>query len=108
MKTRGEAETTVTVTHTIQVGIDELVDVKTTKVFDDTASIGEIKDWIAQELNEKKHQEFFRLVREYIKILDGGPNGVGSATELRQVEAKIRKHLAAFTSRELESLPFKD
>lgn len=39
-------KTAVTVINTRQVSMDEFRDFKTTKVFDDNSTIGEIKDWI--------------------------------------------------------------
>jgi hypothetical protein len=42
-------KTAVTVINTVQVSLDEFRDVKATKIFDDNATIGEIKDWIIKE-----------------------------------------------------------
>lgn len=41
-------KTAVTVVNTVQVSMDECIDKKTTKTFDDNATLGEIKDWIIQ------------------------------------------------------------
>lgn len=38
-------KTAVTVTNTIQTGMDNYKDTKITKVFDDSATIREIKEW---------------------------------------------------------------
>jgi hypothetical protein len=56
----------------------------------------------------EQHRDFYLTVRSYYQILDGCPGEKGTALGLEDIDAKIRKHLAAFTSRELESLPFKD
>lgn len=42
-------KTAVTVIRTVQVGMEEYRDLKTTKIFDDDSIIGEIKDWIIKE-----------------------------------------------------------
>ena len=39
-------KTAVTVIDTVQVGMDECKDIKTTKVFDDESTIKEIKEWV--------------------------------------------------------------
>ena len=47
-------KTAITVINTVQVGMEEYRDQKTTKIFNDNSTIGEIKDWIIQELKIKK------------------------------------------------------
>jgi hypothetical protein len=56
----------------------------------------------------EQHRDFYLTVRSYYQILDGCPGEKGTALGLEDIDTKIRKHLTAFTSRELESLPFKD
>ena len=41
-------KTAITTITTVQVGIDMYRDIKSTKIFDDDATIGEIKDWIIE------------------------------------------------------------
>jgi len=50
-------KTAVTVINTVQVGIDEYKDLKTTKIFDDDTTIGEIKDWIIKERKLKLERD---------------------------------------------------
>lgn len=50
-------KTAVTVIDTVQVGIDEYRNLKTTKIFDDDTTIGEIKDWIIKERNLKLERD---------------------------------------------------
>ena len=50
-------KTAVTVINTVQVGIDEYRDLKTTKIFDDDTTIGEIKDWIIKERKLKLERD---------------------------------------------------
>ena len=42
-------KTAVTVINAVQIGMDEYRDLKTTKIFDDNTTIGEIKDWIIKK-----------------------------------------------------------
>ena len=42
-------KTAVTVINPVQVGMDEYRNIKTTKIFNDFTTIGEIKDWIIKE-----------------------------------------------------------
>lgn len=50
-------KTAVTVINTVQVGVDEYRDLKTTKIFDDDTTIGEIKDWIIKERKLKLERD---------------------------------------------------
>ena len=50
-------KTAVTVINTVQVGMDEFRDLKTTKIFDDDTTIGEIKDWIIKERKLKLERD---------------------------------------------------
>ena len=47
-------ETAVTVINTVQIGMDEYADTRTTKVFNDNNTISEIKEFIRLELNLKR------------------------------------------------------
>jgi len=51
----------------------------------------------------EQHRDFYLLVREYFK-----EDVWREAKDHSALLTKIEKRLAAFTSRELESLPFKD
>lgn len=42
-------KTAVTIINTVQVGIDEFKDVRTTKAFNDNSTLLEIKEWIKKE-----------------------------------------------------------
>jgi hypothetical protein len=42
-------KTGITITDTIQIGMDEFKDIKKTKVFDDNTTLLEIKEWIKSE-----------------------------------------------------------
>lgn len=46
-------KTGITVTNTVQISMDEYRDVKTTKVFDDDATIKDIKIWIIEATKSK-------------------------------------------------------
>ena len=50
-------KTAVTVINTVQIGMDEYRDLKTTKIFDDNTTIGEIKDWIIKERKLKLERD---------------------------------------------------
>lgn len=50
-------KTGVTVTNTVQISMDEYKDVKTTKVFDDDATIKDIKTWIIEATKSKSKIE---------------------------------------------------
>ena len=51
-------KTAVTVINTVQISMDEYRDVKTTKIFDDNSTIGEIKDWIVKaSMNQKLERD---------------------------------------------------
>jgi hypothetical protein len=73
----------------------------------------ETPDWIINDfingahkgysLAMEQHRDFYLLVREYFK-----EDVWREAKDHSAILTKIEKHLAAFTSRELESLPFKD
>ena len=49
-------KTAVTVIEPKQISMDEWRDFRTTKVFDDDTTIGEIKDWIISTLKLKKER----------------------------------------------------
>ncbi len=50
-------KTAVTVINTVQVSMDEYRDLKTTKIFGDDTTIGEIKDWIIKERKLKLERD---------------------------------------------------
>ena len=47
-------KTAVTVIQTIQTGMDNYKDLKKTKVFEDSATLLEIKQWAKEAMNAKK------------------------------------------------------
>jgi hypothetical protein len=54
-------KTAITVVKTEQQSMDSYADVRTTKVFDDNSTIGEIKDWIISTLKLKKDRQYLGL-----------------------------------------------
>jgi len=54
-------KTAVTVIETIQTGMDNYKDLKRTKVFDDSATLLEIKQWIKSTLKSKIEVENISL-----------------------------------------------
>ena len=54
-------KTAITVVKTEQQSMDSYADVRTTKVFDDNSTIGEIKDWIIATLKIKKDRQYLGL-----------------------------------------------
>lgn len=50
-------KTGITVINTVQVGMEEYRDVKTTKVFDDSTTILEIKQWVINQMRLSRSPE---------------------------------------------------
>lgn len=50
-------KTAVTVINAVQVSVDEYRDIKVTKIFDDNATLGEIKDWVIKERKIKLERD---------------------------------------------------
>ena len=59
-------KTAVTVINTVQTGMDNYKDLKETKVFEDTATLGEIKLWAVSRYQQ--HNRNYKYTTENISL----------------------------------------
>lgn len=59
-------KTAVTVINTVQTGMDNYKDLKETKVFDDSATLGEIKEWVISRYYLYNRQ--YKAIKENIGL----------------------------------------
>ena len=89
-------KTAVTVINTRQVSMDEFRDFKTTKVFDDNSTIGEIKDWIIKATDGcTKKREHIGLSGVDIS------NVVHGSGEIKKVKSMIEQQAVSIQADDL-------